>query len=81
MTRAEVIFAAVSEFGRFIFGMSVLAMNGAVWWWVLTNSTSTSTELTMAIVTTASTFTGVVLGYYFGSSAGSAAKDRTKGTP
>lgn len=66
----------MAEFNRFIISLVVLFANGGVWYIVLVSGVTTSTELVMAIVTTASTFSGLVLGYHFGSSAGSAAKDR-----
>lgn len=68
--------AFVSEINRFVIGMTILGAQIFVWYVVLVKGVSASTELTMAIVTTAGTFSGLVLGYHFGSSAGSAAKDR-----
>lgn len=68
----------LAEVNRLILSLIVLGMNIGVWYLVLAGKITTSTELTMAIVTSAGTFTGLVLGFHFGSSAGSAAKDRER---
>lgn len=80
MTRAEVVFAILSELVRFLLGLAITCVNAAVLYVVLTKTTAEANkDLVIAIVNASGVLQGLVLSYYFGSSAGSAAKDRAKG--
>ncbi len=79
MTRAEVVFAVLSEVVRFLLGLAITCVNATVLWIVLTKTTTEiNKDLVIAIVNGSGVLQGLVLSYYFGSSAGSAAKDRAK---
>lgn len=73
----EAVAGVVAELTRFLLAMVLLSINGGVLYWVLVHGvTDASKELGYAIVNGTGTITGLVISYYFGSSAGSAAKDR-----
>jgi len=80
MTRAEVVFAVVSELVRFAFGLAIIGVNAYVLYLILTRTMpEVNKDLVIAIANGTGIAQGLVLGFYFGSSAGSAAKDRAKG--
>lgn len=77
MTRAEFVFALFSELVRLLFGLAVTLVNAGVLYYVLTKVTGeTNKDMVIAIVNGSGVLQGLVMSYYFGSSAGSAAKDR-----
>lgn len=73
----DVIANIIAELTRFVFAMALMGLNAGVLYWVLVRGTpDASKELTMMIVNMTGTAAGFAISYYFGSSAGSAAKDR-----
>ena len=80
MTRMEAALTLISELVRFLFALAVTCVNAYVLHLALTSAfPETNKDLVIAIVNGAGIAQGIALQFYFGSSAGSAAKDR-KGT-
>lgn len=81
MSKLEAVLVFAAETAKFCFGLAVTCVNAYVLHLVLTGSfPDTSKDLVIAIVNGTGIAQGVALQYYFGSSSGSAAKDR-KNTP
>lgn len=78
---SRVVLDFLAEMQRFVFGVIVLGGTGFVWWLILTGRVTASNELQMGILIAANSFASAVLGYLYGSSAGSAAKDRNNPPP
>lgn len=77
MTRTELVFTVLAEAVRFLLGLAITGINAAVLWIVLNKTMpEVNKDLIIAIVNGTGILQGTVLQYYFGSSAGSAAKDR-----
>lgn len=77
MTRTELVFTILAEGVRFLLGLAITGINAAVLWIVLNKTMpEVNKDLIIAIVNGTGILQGTVLQYYFGSSAGSAAKDR-----
>jgi len=77
MSKIEAALAFAAETAKFLFGIAVTFVNACVMYLVLTGKFGeTNKDLVIAIVSGANIAQGMVLQYYFGSSAGSAAKDR-----
>ncbi len=77
MTRTELVFTILAEAVRFLLGLVITLVNAAVLWIVLNKTMpEVNKDLIIAIVNGTGILQGTVLQYYFGSSAGSAAKDR-----
>lgn len=75
MRDAVIVMAA--EAARFLLAIAITLQNSAILYWVLTHAVpEVSKELTIMIVNGSGTLQGIALTYYFGSSAGSAQKDR-----
>ena len=80
MSKIEAALLVLSEVVRFAFGLAVIAVNACVLYLILTRTMpEVNKDLVIAIANGAGIAQGLVLGFYFGSSAGSAAKDRAKG--
>jgi hypothetical protein len=77
VTRTELVFTVLAEAVRFLLGLAITGINAAVLWIVLNKTMpEVNKDLIIAIVNGTGILQGTVLQYYFGSSAGSAAKDR-----
>lgn len=81
MSRSDLVFTILAELVRFLLGVTITAVNAAVLYIVLSKvMPEVNKDLVIAIVNGAGISQGMVLQYYFGSSAGSAAKDRKSQT-
>lgn len=77
MSRTDLVFTVLAEAIRFLLGLAITGINAAVLWIVLNKTMpEVNKDLIIAIVNGTGILQGTVLQYYFGSSAGSAAKDR-----
>lgn len=77
MTTSDLVFAVVDGLAKLLLAFTITAINAAVLYTVLrTGFPEASKDVVIGIVSAAGTAQGIVLQYYFGSSAGSAAKDR-----
>ncbi len=75
----EIIFVILAEISRLLLGVAITSINAITLYIVLTkNMPEVNKDLVIAIVSATGMAQGTVLQYYFGSSAGSAAKDRIK---
>ncbi len=82
MSRTELAFTILAELVRFLLGLAITIINAAVLYVVLTKTMpEVNKDLVIAIVNGTGILQGTVLQYYFGSSAGSAAKDRKPPAP
>jgi hypothetical protein len=73
----EKLQAIGAEVSRLLLALVLITQNAGILWWCLSHSMpDLSKELQLMIVNGAGLLAGVVVNYYFGSSAGSAAKDR-----
>lgn len=62
---------------RLLLGLMAMGQWGFIAWWVLTHGTpKDDKDIVILIVNVANGIVSFVLGYYYGSSASSAAKDR-----
>jgi hypothetical protein len=77
MSLAELLLIVAAEVARFLLAVAITLVNAYVLYSVLrTTIPEASKDLIIGVVSAAGTAQGIVLQYYFGSSAGSAAKDR-----
>ncbi len=76
-SRGELVLLVADQVARFLLAFAITAINAAVLYTVLrTNVPDASKDIVIGVVSAAGTAQGMVLQYFFGSSAGSAAKDR-----
>lgn len=75
--KLDLVLVVIAEIVRFLLGAAITVINAYVLYAVLrTNIPEAGKDLIIGVVSAAGTAQGIVLQYYFGSSAGSAAKDR-----
>lgn len=71
-----------SETIKFLLGMAITSINAFVLYTILSKGfPDASKDLIIGVVSASGTAQGIVLQYYFGSSSGSAAKDRKSPEP
>lgn len=77
MSATDIVLAVLADVAKLALGFAITVVNAYVLWTVLEKGApEASKDLIIGVVSAAGTAQGIVLQYYFGSSAGSAAKDR-----